>query len=243
MKKLLSPGLLWTALLCLLAITTAVTTAANAATDDQQAEISELDRQEAELRALYAAYEQGFDAARAGDYDTALREFRLAAEQGLDVAQYNLGILYYSGQGVRQDYHEAYRWIRKAAEQGHASAMYNLGVMHFNEQGVNPRWLSVWPLSLITRSSNFREAARWYEAAAHRDHAGAQYYLATLYRDGLGVEQNSIMAWKWAWAARENDFSAASELVASLTRQLSADELDQARTTYAEWDLNRSLAF
>ncbi len=245
MNRLLRNRLCPSVLMCLLILALgAVASATVTVSADQPpgTDSSELDRQEAELRALYTAYEQGFDAARAGDYDTALREFRHAAEQGLDVAQYNLGILYYSGRGVRQDYQQAYHWIRKAAEQGHSSAMYNLGVMHFNNQGVNARWLTFWPLSLITQSSNFREAARWYEQAAERNHAGAQYYLATMYRDGLGVEQNAVMAWKWARAARENDFPAASELLASLDRELSADQREQARTAYAEWDLSRSLS-
>ena len=59
-----------------------------------------------------------------------------AAEQGVAVAQYNLGLMYENGQGVRQDYAEAVRWYRKAAEQGNANAQYNLGVMYGNGQGV-----------------------------------------------------------------------------------------------------------
>ena len=37
------------------------------------------------------------------DYSEALRLFRLAAEQGLDIAQYNLGNMYQDGEGVPQD--------------------------------------------------------------------------------------------------------------------------------------------
>lgn len=207
---------------------------------DQEADArtAELDRQEAHLRALYAAYETGLDAAQAGDYDTALREFRNAAEQGLDVAQYNLGILYYAGNGVRQDHYRAYHWIHAAAEQGHVGAMFNMGVLYFNSQGVNPRWMNFWPLNMINLSSNMRKAAHWYEQAATYGHGGARYYLATMYRDGLGVDRDPVLAWKWAWAARESDYPAASQLVTSLGRELSAEELDRARTLYAEWDLS-----
>ena len=59
-----------------------------------------------------------------------------AADQGHTVAQYNLGVFYDSGRGVKQSDKEAVRWYQKAADQGHAGAQYNLGVMYPNGQGV-----------------------------------------------------------------------------------------------------------
>ena len=47
-----------------------------------------------------------------------LSGYRKAAKQGDADAQYNLGVLYADGRGVRQDHAEAVRWYRKAAEQG-----------------------------------------------------------------------------------------------------------------------------
>ena len=80
--------------------------------------------------------EAGWEAAQRGDYAAALREWRPLAEQGHAVAQNNLGVMYFNGQGVAQDYAEALKWYSKAAEQGHAQAQYNLGVMYANGQGV-----------------------------------------------------------------------------------------------------------
>jgi len=60
----------------------------------------------------------------------------LFAEQGVAEAQFNLGLMYYNGQGVRQDYAEAVRWYRQAAEQGNAEAQNNLGAMYAIGQGV-----------------------------------------------------------------------------------------------------------
>ena len=65
-----------------------------------------------------------------------MKWYRLAAEQGLVRAQYNLGVMYDNGQGVPQDYKEAVKWYRLAAEQGLARAQYNLGVMYGTGQGV-----------------------------------------------------------------------------------------------------------
>lgn len=70
------------------------------------------------------------------DFAEATRLYRLAAEQGYANAQFNLGVLYYSGQGVPQDYPEAARLYRLAAEQGNANAQINLGVLYGIGRGV-----------------------------------------------------------------------------------------------------------
>lgn len=64
------------------------------------------------------------------------RENLQAAEQGNAAAQYNLGAMYYKGQGVRRDDAEVVRWYRQAAEQGLAQAQNNLGVMYAERRGV-----------------------------------------------------------------------------------------------------------
>ena len=57
------------------------------------------------------------------DCSEATKWYRLAAEQGLAEAQYNLGHCYYNGIGVEQDYSEAAKWYRLAAEQGDEEAI------------------------------------------------------------------------------------------------------------------------
>ena len=55
---------------------------------------------------------------------------------GPAVAQFNLGFMYDSGQGVPQDYAEAVKWYRHGCRAGHASAQFNLGVMYTEGKGV-----------------------------------------------------------------------------------------------------------
>ena len=83
-----------------------------------------------------ADYQKGLTAARSGNYASALREFRVLAEQGHASAQYNLGLMYDNGRGVPQDYKESMKWYSKSVEQGHVEAQYNLGVMYGNGNGV-----------------------------------------------------------------------------------------------------------
>jgi len=63
-------------------------------------------------------FDRGVSAYNDGDYPTALREFRLAAEQGNASAQYNLGLMYDNGQGLPQNYQLAYMWFSLAAAKG-----------------------------------------------------------------------------------------------------------------------------
>ena len=60
----------------------------------------------------------GFEAAKKGDYKTAMKLWRTMAEQGVAKAQYNLGLMYYKGEGVPEDDKQAVKWYRLAAEQG-----------------------------------------------------------------------------------------------------------------------------
>lgn len=57
------------------------------------------------------------------DYSEAAGLFRKAAESGNPSAQFNLGMLYKAGRGVRQDYAEAVKWFRKAAERNPGSLL------------------------------------------------------------------------------------------------------------------------
>ena len=86
--------------------------------------------------AVAADFQKGFDAAKRGDFATALREWEPLAEQGDARAQFNLGWMYAEGKGVTKDYEDAVEWFRLAAEQGLADAQYNLGKMYEEGKGV-----------------------------------------------------------------------------------------------------------
>lgn len=56
------------------------------------------------------------------DYTESAKWYRIAAEQGHILSQYNLGRMYQIGLGVTQSEIEAVKWFRKAAEQGDKDA-------------------------------------------------------------------------------------------------------------------------
>src|SRR5436190_1055289 len=75
--------------------------------------------------AAAASLEDAVAAYRKGDYTNALQLYRPLAEQGLAVAQFNVGLMYDMGQGVLQNYSEAVKWYRLAADQNHKDAIPN----------------------------------------------------------------------------------------------------------------------
>ena len=75
----------------------------------------------------WADYQAGVDAYERGDYDTALKEWRPLADQGLAAAQNNLGAMYINGEGVRRNYVRAYMWLSLAAKQGYKRAVSSQG--------------------------------------------------------------------------------------------------------------------
>lgn len=61
-----------------------------------------------------------------GQYEEAAIWYRKAAEQGLSVAQNNLGVMYKDGQGVRADTDSARYWFELAAQHNLPQAQHNL---------------------------------------------------------------------------------------------------------------------
>jgi uncharacterized protein len=62
--------------------------------------------------------------------------WRLTELKGIIKSQYHLGLMYLSGEGVKQDNAAAVKWWRLAADQGNAEAQYSLGVMYGTGNGV-----------------------------------------------------------------------------------------------------------
>ena len=108
----------------------------------------------------------GVAAYQAGDYATALRDFRKAADQGLADAQYNLGNMYATGRGVTQDYAEAVKWYRLAADQGNASAQYNPGGVYYTGLGVTQDYVMAHMWFNIAAASGDADAANRRDLAA-----------------------------------------------------------------------------
>ena len=108
--------------------------------------------------AVAGPFEDAAAARGSGDYATALRLLRPLADQGIADAQYYLGLMYDTGEGVAQNYAAAAAWYRKAADKGASDAQYNLGNMYFKGQGV---------------PQDYGHAHMWFNLAAAQNNANA----------------------------------------------------------------------
>ena len=120
----------------------------------------------------------------AKDPKAAVRLYRLAAQQGFALAQFNLGRLYYYGLcGLPEDKIEAAKWYKLSADQGSPGAQNAIGYMIERGEGG------------FTQSK--KEAFKWLKLAADQGFAAAQYGVAGLYQYGEGVKKDLKEARKW----------------------------------------------
>lgn len=130
----------------------------------------------------------GFDAGRAaykaGDYATALAEWRPAAEDGHARAQYALGTLYNEGKGVAPDAALAAEWWRRAAARNHAQAQFALGVLYSSGTGV---------------AKDNVAAHMWFSLAAQQGKKNAKRLLKVLVRQmtPAGIAEAERRAEEW----------------------------------------------
>ncbi len=171
---------------------------------------------------VHADYEAGLDALFKGDYQTAVREFTTAADAGLDVAQYNLAILYYLGRGVDQDMERAFELTQSAARQGHLGAQANLGSLYLDGTGVE---------------SNIDLGIEWFSSAGRSGHADSAVTLANMYFDGSPMERDLVLAHSWASMAKLHEHEEADALLSKIERRMAADQMSQARRLFARWQI------
>ena len=69
-----------------------------------------------------------------------MEAYKVGAEGGDATCQWQVGSMYYQGQGVDVDYAQALPWLEKAAAQDDPDAVGQLGTMYGNGEGVTPSW-------------------------------------------------------------------------------------------------------
>ncbi|MBM09130.1 MAG: hypothetical protein CMF69_06070 [Magnetovibrio sp.] len=159
-----------------------------------------------------------YRALKAGDYKTALRHISFLAVNGDTKAQYNMGVFYRDGIEVDKDDVEALHWFLKAAHGGNILAHYAAGRAFYEGRGSSPDM----------------HAARYhFIEAALSGHATAPLYVGRLFFLGEGVVQNYPRAYFWWDLARDRNAGAANENLASLTKDMSKEDIEEAHELIA----------
>ncbi len=142
------------------------------------------------------------------------------AEQGNVDAQYNLGLMYYKGEGVLQDYKEAEKWFRMAAKQGDPIAQSELASMYAKGEGV---------------PQDYSEAEKWFLKAAEQGNAIAQHNLGVMYYNGQGGQSDYLKAYAWINVAAANGSKNAPKSRSTVERLMTAGQIAEAQNLSREW--------
>jgi uncharacterized protein YbaP (TraB family) len=155
----------------------------------------------------------GIEAFEHGDYAKALEIWLGQAEKGDKEAQFYLGYLYDSGQGVKENNATAASWYSKAAVKGQSSAQFNLAAMFVNGDGVVRDQVLAYML---------------FDLAADLDPDGAR-------------ERNELIPYmtplQIARANRLARLARRGDMAALLTQMESAAFTDTETPTSANWDI------
>lgn len=95
-----------------------------------------------------------------------------AAQGGHPRAQYDLAMMYQTGQGVKSDLKQSTYWLNQSAQGGEPEAQYLLSQYYYD--GTLGR-------------KDMRRAIHWGTEAAKRGHVEAQYWLGVMFVNGEGV--------------------------------------------------------
>jgi len=109
-------------------------------------------------------------------------------------AQYQVGLDYAGGMGVKEDKAVALEWFQKAAEQGLVEAQFGVGLAFLNGKGTD---------------ENATEAVKWFKKGAAQGYANAQYELGNCYLDGTGVPKDPVAGVNWLKQAAEGGLPSA----------------------------------
>jgi len=165
-------------------------------------------------------YESGTIAFERGDYGTALREFKVLAEQKDSRGQYGLGLMHDLGTGVPTDFKEAVKWYRLSAKQGNADAQNNLATMYAEGEGVE---------------KDANKAAKWYERAAQQGNFDAPNNLGTMYLQGTGITRDYVRAYMWFHLGEMKGDRAAKKNREFVETRMTPEEVIEANKQVGEW--------
>lgn len=159
-----------------------------------------------------------------GKYQEAAGWYKQAADMGLGTAAYNLGTLYYNGQGFPQDYDKARHWFELGAARNDPYAQFQLGIMAGDGKGM--------PQDVNTEM-------RWYLKAAQQGLPAAQYNLSVMYHNGEGSAQDDVTAYAWLLLAQRGgvDISEAKPIITDgMTPEQTQAAEKLSRTLYVSPD-------
>ena len=176
------------------------------------------------------------------DMRAAFYWYNKAAHKGIYEAMFELGMMYYRGNGTEKDVMQAFAWCKRAAENDIVNAMNWVGEFYRDGEGVMQdinkavEWFrksadggnkyAAFSLAYLYDkgadgiSVDKAKSFQWYKKAANEGHVIAMNNLGYAYQHGEGVKSDSVKAAEWYLKAIEGDNETAKSNLESLFKNL-----------------------
>jgi uncharacterized protein len=165
-------------------------------------------------------HKNGIIAFEQGDYEAALKEFKIMAKQNDSLGQYGLGLMYDLGTGVLINFKEAVKWYQLSADQGNPDAQNNLATMYAEGEGV---------------LKDASKARKLYESAAQQGNFDSPNNLGTMYLQGIGITRNYVKAYMWFHLGEMKGDRGAKKNRAFVETKMTPQEIIEANKMAGEW--------
>ena len=162
-------------------------------------------------------FEKGMFALEMEDYERAVYYLSFEAAQGNPRAQYNLGLMYKNGTGVKKDFNEALGWFILGSNNDHMLSKYALGLMYYKGEGI---------------SKNYSKAMNLFLEASFMGHPASQINVGNMYYFGEGVGKNYPKAHMWWSFAKEKGVDAAFSNLTMIENKMTNSQLLEAQKLY-----------
>jgi TPR repeat protein len=153
------------------------------------------------------------------NYYRAVHFYELAAELDHTGAQYNLGLMYEMGLGVKADRNRAAGWYKLAAEKGNVHAQHHLGELMISGNGVK---------------RDLKRGMEWLLLSARSGHTELFGRLASLYWKQQPDTDFPLQTALWATLAVENGDQSADRLLSKSLGTLTSTEISHLESLLVE---------
>lgn len=145
------------------------------------------------------------------NFNEAIKNYLLAANEGCDMSQYRLGVIYFVGKYVDTDINQAYKWFKLSAKQENYFSQYGLGCIYY---------------SVNFAKYNIRKAIKWFTKSANNGYIYSQKKLIEHYE----IDKN--IAEMIYWCVKSSDMD-------KIKKYIKTNKNIEANSDIAYFDLVR----
>ncbi len=179
------------------------------------------------------ALRYGLDSYNSGDKTTALEALNFAADKGLTSAQWKLGQMYATGDGVERDDFHAFQLFSRVANSHADEGPHDPSAPYVSNAFVQLGAYFRRGIPNSTVSADLPRARQLFTyAASYFGDPAAQLNLARMYYGGEGGDKDLVQAARWANLSADKGNNDAKSLLIDISLDLTRKHMDGDPTAY-----------